>query len=343
MKSSLKEELLPIDLKQRSKIPSSDEDSLNSSMMSADVTLPWTKSIKRESTDSNTSGCSFVTCSSHESAPKNLKQSNSKNIDISEREKGYESSIDVFDLIKQWNNELVVTNKGQVEIPPEKLQTKVATWIVSSDPYQNSPRRQKTPEALQSRYRQIDSQSDPDLSVISLESVLPQVEDTKNYHPSFEQCQYAKNQHICDEALATYIPEDSFKNNSQNVDRHRAFNKHQRVSIESAYSDASTIDYVYTDQESGIKLLEKRIPSVCGSVDSNCSVASDSTVVYDVDTYLSDKEIREKLRSLGCDPGPITSSTRQTYLSNLAKVEKEGRPSCKQISSKYMDKKKIKH
>ncbi|KAL5004171.1 hypothetical protein ScPMuIL_017627 [Solemya velum] len=326
LKSSLNEEFLPVDLKQRSKILSSDEDSLENSIMSADKTLPWSKSMKRESTDSNTSGGTFVTCSSHEAAEDISKMSAANHTRTGE---GDGSSLDVFDLINQWNNELIVTDKVRVDTPTEKVQDKVATWLVSSDPYHASSRKQENRENPKNTHLRIPKESDQDISLISLESVLPQIE---NQHISSEQRQYAKEQHNCNQAFTKHKPECNCAFIKNVTDCNRAFTKKQRESIESAYSDASTIEYVYTDQESGIELLEKRIPSLCGSVVSNCSVDSDSTVVYDMDIYLSDKEIRDKLKSLGCDPGPVTASTRQTYLTNLCKLEKEGPSPAKLIS-----------
>ncbi|KAH3837647.1 hypothetical protein DPMN_111047 [Dreissena polymorpha] len=42
----------------------------------------------------------------------------------------------------------------------------------------------------------------------------------------------------------------------------------------SAYSDESTVDYVYTDKENGITLIERHLPSLCGSVASRRSIDS---------------------------------------------------------------------
>ncbi|KAL4227917.1 Ankyrin repeat and LEM [Mactra antiquata] len=47
-----------------------------------------------------------------------------------------------------------------------------------------------------------------------------------------------------------------------------------RESLGSMYSDGSTIDYMYTDKEHGITLVERHIPSICGSQGSRRSIDS---------------------------------------------------------------------
>ena len=47
-----------------------------------------------------------------------------------------------------------------------------------------------------------------------------------------------------------------------------------RESLNSYVSDATTVEYVYTDPENGITLLERHVPSVCGSVGSRRSLDS---------------------------------------------------------------------
>ena len=53
-----------------------------------------------------------------------------------------------------------------------------------------------------------------------------------------------------------------------------------RESLNSAFSDASTVDYVYTDREHGIVLLERHLPSQCGSSGSRRSLESLFSVEY---------------------------------------------------------------
>ncbi|KAL3867218.1 hypothetical protein ACJMK2_044434 [Sinanodonta woodiana] len=129
-----------------------------------------------------------------------------------------------------------------------------------------------------------------------------------------------------------------------------------RTSISSAYSDALITEYVYRDPEMGITLIERRISSQFGSsgrpsIDSLCSISSihssdsDRTILYDWRAYdnlqidaskvddgiqvpdhlkrLSDDEVRAKLRLFREDPGPVTASTRQTYLVKLTQLEKD--------------------
>ena len=48
----------------------------------------------------------------------------------------------------------------------------------------------------------------------------------------------------------------------------------RRESLSSYASDATTVEYIYTDPENGIALLERHIPSVCGSVASRRSIDS---------------------------------------------------------------------
>lgn len=60
-----------------------------------------------------------------------------------------------------------------------------------------------------------------------------------------------------------------------------------RESMSSIVSDASTVDYVYTDKENGIALIERHLPSLCGSqcsrrsVDSHFSVGTNEAVDSD--------------------------------------------------------------
>ncbi|KAK3610226.1 hypothetical protein CHS0354_022280 [Potamilus streckersoni] len=129
-----------------------------------------------------------------------------------------------------------------------------------------------------------------------------------------------------------------------------------RTSISSVYSDASVTEYLYRDPEMGITLIERRISSQFGSsgrpsIDSLCSISSthssdsDRTVLYDWRAYgdlqidaskvddgiqvpdyikrLSDDEVRAKLRLFREDPGPVTATTRQTYLVKLTQLEKD--------------------
>lgn len=116
-----------------------------------------------------------------------------------------------------------------------------------------------------------------------------------------------------------------------------------RGSVGSVYSDASTVDYLYTDTENGVQLIERHLPSLCGSTGSRRSVdsvlsvrssdgqisdqnCSQDTVIYnwqDAHTDWSDTNsvVRSKLKHLGDDPGPVTMTTRQTYLRRLSQLE----------------------
>ena len=51
-----------------------------------------------------------------------------------------------------------------------------------------------------------------------------------------------------------------------------------RESLTSFHSDATTVEYVYKDPENGIALIERHIPSVCGSVGSRRSLDSQLSV-----------------------------------------------------------------
>ena len=137
-----------------------------------------------------------------------------------------------------------------------------------------------------------------------------------------------------------------------------------RESVNSLYSDASTVDYVYKDRENGIALIERHLPSLCGSagsrrsLDSIRSVASQNssqgsqnldfsqdTVLYDwkankaicTDNSDTNSVIRMKLCSIGDDPGPITKTTRQTYLRRLSQIEND--PDKKLLTKKTPGKK----
>jgi hypothetical protein len=143
-----------------------------------------------------------------------------------------------------------------------------------------------------------------------------------------------------------------------------------RQSMCSMYSNASTVDYIYTDKENGITLVERHLPSVCGSqgsrrsvdsqfsVNSNvlanpdnksncCSLSSEDTVLYNwrenamiksndsakgcldsaknvsnaIDSKIDDKTLHSKLVHHGDDPGPITNTTRQAYMTRLGKLD----------------------
>ena len=126
----------------------------------------------------------------------------------------------------------------------------------------------------------------------------------------------------------------------------------KRISNCSTDSSA-TILYLYTDPEKDVQLIETHLPSECGSrgrrsLESDatcCTVDSQQTELYDwracskdsgtVDppppsveiperiASLSDRDLRENLKELGDDPGPITQSTRQTYLIRLHSLESD--------------------
>lgn len=113
-------------------------------------------------------------------------------------------------------------------------------------------------------------------------------------------------------------------------------NKTLPYSIDTLSIGESTIHY-WEDPSTGNKLIEKHVPSSfygsSGRPSLNTSICTLSTIdsekteLYDWKCYsvskdeiedeLSNKEIREKLQSLGDSPGPITPSTRQTYLTRL--------------------------
>ncbi|XP_061171961.1 uncharacterized protein LOC133181485 [Saccostrea echinata] len=102
----------------------------------------------------------------------------------------------------------------------------------------------------------------------------------------------------------------------------------------------STIHY-WEDPDTGNKLIEKHIlssfcgssgrPSINNSICSLSTVDSQKTELYDwkcyshtsddINNVLSNKEVRQKLQSLGDNPGPVIPSTRQTYLSRLKHLE----------------------
>lgn len=109
-------------------------------------------------------------------------------------------------------------------------------------------------------------------------------------------------------------------------------------SISLSSTGESTVHY-WEDPVTGSRLIEKHIlSSFCGSSGrpSNISICSLSTVdsqrteLYDWTCYsklssdcnvLTNNEIRQKLQSLGDNPGPVIPSTRQTYLTRLKHLE----------------------
>lgn len=126
-----------------------------------------------------------------------------------------------------------------------------------------------------------------------------------------------------------------------------------RESLNSTVSDASTVDYIYTDTDNGVQLIERHLPSLQGSagsgrqsLDSVCTVDSQQTILYDWKAYsnsssysdnvivpgsvdsnilteiekLSNLQLRTELLSRGDDPGPITDQTRQVYQLRLKKA-----------------------
>lgn len=103
-----------------------------------------------------------------------------------------------------------------------------------------------------------------------------------------------------------------------------------------SFDSDATVEYIYKDPEKGVTLIEKRLPSECGSRRSSLesqlscltagSANTDTTIIYDWKENfekLNNCEIHEKLKSLGDDPGPITASTRQTYLSRLRRMSQD--------------------
>ncbi|OWF34866.1 uncharacterized protein LOC110443652 [Mizuhopecten yessoensis] len=129
-----------------------------------------------------------------------------------------------------------------------------------------------------------------------------------------------------------------------------------------SFDSAATVEYVYSDPEEGIVLVERRIPSQCGSTIQRLSLDSTSTThtldsqatqtyswkslcknhqrksdASELDGICSEKEdeippclrslsnddIRSRLQLMGDNPGPVTPGTRQTYLLRLQRVESD--------------------
>lgn len=141
----------------------------------------------------------------------------------------------------------------------------------------------------------------------------------------------------------------------------------KRPSLDSILSDASTIEYIYSDPEERITLIEKRIiPSKGGStgrpsIDSAHSVisissgVSDDTVIYDWKSYdllanhgadngshdstpnevqnLTNEQLRASLVELGDDPGPVLNTTRQSYLLRLVRLKQDPKTGSLQLTN----------
>lgn len=133
-----------------------------------------------------------------------------------------------------------------------------------------------------------------------------------------------------------------------------------RRSTDSILSDTSTVDYIYTDKEKGVQLIERHLPSLQGSsgrqsLDSVCSfnsintIDSQQTIIYDWRAFsdtstctedindfnvndfnipsslrsLDNLQLRDELRKKGDNPGPVTDQTRQLYLVRLTKIHSD--------------------
>lgn len=133
-----------------------------------------------------------------------------------------------------------------------------------------------------------------------------------------------------------------------------------RRSTDSILSDTSTVDYIYTDKEKGVQLIERHLPSLQGSsgrpsLDSVCSfnsintIDSQQTIIYDWRAFsdtstctedvndfnvndfnipsslrsLDNLQLRDELRKKGDSPGPVTDQTRQLYLVRLTKIHSD--------------------
>ncbi|XP_022239590.1 ankyrin repeat and LEM domain-containing protein 1-like, partial [Limulus polyphemus] len=85
--------------------------------------------------------------------------------------------------------------------------------------------------------------------------------------------------------------------------------------------DEGVQEYLYTDEEEGIALIERHYPCSNPSSFTNSSSSSD-TVIVPLDLQkLNNSEIRKQLLDLGDNPGPVQDSTRQVYLHRLTRLK----------------------
>ncbi|OXU25275.1 hypothetical protein TSAR_016378 [Trichomalopsis sarcophagae] len=99
-------------------------------------------------------------------------------------------------------------------------------------------------------------------------------------------------------------------------------------------------EYKYEDSEEGVVFLERRlcVSPPCASSDINTSFYSCSTTKSEPlprEMFLLDNiTLRERLRNLGENPGPITKTTHHLYLKRLHRLESQGRKHIRRIEAK---------
>ncbi|KAK1152539.1 hypothetical protein AOXY_G31229 [Acipenser oxyrinchus oxyrinchus] len=109
---------------------------------------------------------------------------------------------------------------------------------------------------------------------------------------------------------------------------------------------AEPVEFLYTDEEEGHALIECHVPPTANTSVCSDTSASEETVLYDWRSFhvspgkgkenlspdreippqirrLKDGELRQRLKELGEEPGPINSMTRPFYLRRLCRLEQE--------------------
>ncbi|XP_067824736.1 ankyrin repeat and LEM domain-containing protein 1 [Heptranchias perlo] len=128
-------------------------------------------------------------------------------------------------------------------------------------------------------------------------------------------------------------------------------------------SGCEPVEYLYTDTEDGLALIERRYPCKDATFENLSTSSSEETIIYDWKAYksrqvraeekedplssdgspqlsprlllLSNGQIRRQLRDYGENPGPVTALTRKVYLQCLDRIRKEPHPRKPQQSANY--------
>ncbi|KAJ8686265.1 hypothetical protein QAD02_022059 [Eretmocerus hayati] len=176
--------------------------------------------------------------------------------------------------------------------------------------------------------------------------LLSQFDETLDFQKN-SNSMTVNNSMFCEKTGASYDSSDVLRSTSK-VDFHKSVDDDNEIEVKSKISSSPESDiisktsnsstrtffsieeeYKYEDADEGIALLERRLcvsPS-CASTDLNSSFYSCSTAASEPlpkELFLLDNaSLRDKLKNLGDNPGPIISTTYHVYLKRLHRLEKQ--------------------
>ena len=160
----------------------------------------------------------------------------------------------------------------------------------------------------------------------------------ENVHnqPVFDSGEYVHNQPVFDSGEKDGRLSGDFDSCSESNVLNKSFEEsYHRRSIESAYSDCPSVDYIYRDPEKGIVLIERHIPSKCSSncgskrssLDStqNTILTEDSqkTDIYDWKSLSKVKHVTENNKYKVPKHGSVTTRASLDSIASVSSTDSQ--------------------